>query len=78
MGPASRDELGHDEPRFDRLAEADAVCEQQARAAHPERAHDGHELVGCDVDPPRLHRQQRRGPEGLLEQESVVVQAPLA
>ena len=54
VGSPPRDQLGEDEARLDRLAEADAVGEEEADAAHPERAHHRHELVGLDVESPGL------------------------
>ncbi len=78
MGPAPRDELGHHQAGFHRLAEADTVGQEQTRPAHPQRPHDGYELVRRDIEATRLDRQQGRRSEGLLEQEGVVVEPPLA
>ena len=77
MGSPPRDQLGEDEARLDRLSEADAVGEEEADAAHPERAHHRHELVRLDGESPRLDGLKRRGAEGLIEKERLVEEAPV-
>jgi hypothetical protein len=77
MGAAPGDELGDHEAGFDGLAQADAVGEEEPGAAHLQGAHDGHELVGRDLQPAGLDREQGGRPEGLLQEEGLVVEAPV-
>ena len=46
----AQDQLLDDEAGLDRLAEADVVGDQQRGARHPQRAHEGFELVVLDRD----------------------------
>ncbi|CAM5711380.1 hypothetical protein SALBM135S_01172 [Streptomyces alboniger] len=57
-GPVAEHELLHDQPRLDRLAQADVIGDQQIRTGHGKCAYDRGELVLLD-----LHA----GPEGGLE-----------
>ena len=76
VGAATGDELGHDEAGLDRLAQADAVSEEEARSAHGEGAHDRDELVRGDVEAAGLDGEEGARAEGLLEEEGVVIELP--
>ena len=55
----AQQQLLHDEPRLDRLAEADVIGDQQCRARHPQRTHERFELVVLDRDAAAERRLQR-------------------
>ena len=55
----AQQQLLHDEPRLDRLAEADVVGDQQRRARHPQRTNERFELVVLDRDAAAERRLQR-------------------
>ena len=55
----TQQQLLHDEPCLDRLAEADVIGDQQRRARHPQRAHERFELVVLDRDAAAERRLQR-------------------
>jgi hypothetical protein len=64
-------------PGFERLTEADVVGEQQARVRHLQGTQDRDIRVGGEQQATRLGREQDVRPEGLLQEESVVVDTPL-
>jgi len=76
-GSTACDQLRDDQAGLDRLAQADVVGQQQARARHPQASGDRHKLVGLDPQPTRLDGDQRRRAEGLLQKERLVVDQPV-
>ncbi len=78
MGQAPRHQLGEHEPGLDRLAEPHPVSQQQARPAHADGAQHGHELIGLEAEAAGLGGEKRVGAEGLLEEEGLVVDEPVA
>ena len=77
MRPAAGDQLREHQARLDGLAETDAVGQQQAGPAHAQCPHHRHQLERRDLEPAGLCRQQGVGAECLLEQEGLVVEAPI-
>jgi hypothetical protein len=71
----AQQELLDDQPRLDRLAEADVVGDQQAHPGHLDRTRERVELVTLDLDAAlerceqltRVRRRQRPPPDGIEE-----------
>src|SRR2546427_9522896 len=77
-GQSPRHQLGQHESRLDRLAKTHAVGEEQPDATHPDRAEHRYKLVGLNPKPAGLGDQERVRAEGLLEQERLVIDEPVA
>ena len=76
MGAPAQDQFGGDHAGLDRLAQAHAIGQQQARARHVQRAQDGDKLI-------RLHRhaagmggKQGARPGRAIQQMGDVIQPP--
>ena len=65
-------------PAWQVLPRPDAIGQQQPDAAHADRPEDRHKLVGLDAEAARLDGQEGVGAEGLLQEERLVVDEPVA
>ena len=70
------DQLAHNKARLNRFAQSDVVRQEKPRPRQLQRAHQGHELVRFDPQPPRLRGQQLGGTGHLLEQARLMIQPP--
>ena len=77
MSKPSGDELRDHEAGLDRLSQSDRVGEEQPDPAAPDGPQNRNELVGFDPQPSRLDGKQRGRPQGLLEQERLVIDQPV-
>ncbi len=74
-GPMAKHELLHDQPRLDRLAQADVVGDEEVGTGHRQRPHDWVELILLDLDAGaegrlqhgRVRRGDRAPPHGVEE-----------
>jgi hypothetical protein len=78
VGQTSGHQFGDYQAGRNRLTQANPVRQEQAHTAHGERADDGNKLIRLDVEPARLAGQQRARAQSLLEEESLVIEQPLA
>jgi hypothetical protein len=77
VGQPSGDEFGDDQAGLDGLAQANAVGQEEAGPAHLDGPEDRDELVGLDAQSAGLNGEEGGGPEGLFQEESLVVDQPV-